>query len=49
MFIAISKEAKQELENRDWLSIPVSDEAMQKLSEANIPSDWLTKGVKDDV
>ena len=48
MEIVISNEAKEKLESLNWLSIPCSDKAMESLSTANIPSDWLTKEVKDE-
>jgi len=39
----ISSEVIQELESRNWLSIPCSDEAIKSLCNANVPNDWLTK------
>ena len=43
----ISEEVIKELESRNWLSIPCSEEAMDSLCNANVPSNWLIKEFED--
>lgn len=49
MEMVISNEVKEKLESLDWLSIPCSDKAMESLCNVDVPSNWLTTEVKEDV
>ena len=46
MKVVVSKDIEKKLEELNWLQVPCSDKAIENLSKANIPSNWLTEESK---